>query len=113
MTECAAPLPVHNYRRATAAAKPPANPTPLPPTMFIIAAPELDEDSAAVVGVESAPVVGASVVFPSAPVVVFPSAPVAVAPPAVGVGVAEPLDEQTTSSGTSTGGEAVLQMVFA
>lgn len=106
MTEWTALLSLHIYRitvyRSTkAAAKPPANPIPLLP-IFTIAAPELLEVCAADVGVEVVPVVGACVV---PPVVELPV--VAAAAPELEVVL------QTTWSGTSTGGSAVAQMVFA
>jgi hypothetical protein len=117
MTDYTTLLSLHAYKSIKAAAMPPANPIPLPPAIFIIAAAELDEVGAVVVGDNSDPVVvGASVVDPPVdsplePVVV---AEPAVAPLAVVVGAADPeVEEQTTWSGTTTGGSAVAQMVFA
>lgn len=121
ISECTILIYLHNYKSTKAAAIPPTNPTPLPPTTFIIAAAELVDEGAAFVGDDSVGVVGAGVVAPP-PVVVAVSDPDCVAAPPppvvapVAVGDADPLvavELQTTSSGTSTGGLAVVQMFFA
>jgi hypothetical protein len=96
---------------------PPANPIPLPPAMFIIAAPVLDEAGADVVVDDPEPVVvGAFVVDPPVDVALEPvvEAVPAVASLLVLVEDADPeVELQTTSSGTWTGGSAVEQIVFA